>query len=160
MSSIISQSYTPQLSQSPVPSDSSIQSTNREPTQTPLLAPTQVPRSEPKISGEWEGKYTCSQGVTGVTIAIDQTGNKVIAELSLYPVAENPNIPRGLAKYEGNFNSISRRMIFPEGTWLNNPGLFWTAFGFQGQFDENLEIFSGKMDHRSCTIFNLRRKRN
>jgi hypothetical protein len=98
------------------------------------------------------------RALTGVTIAIAQTGNKVIAEFSLGPVPESPNIPRGIAKYEGDFNSISRRMSFPRGTWIQQPAPFWTAFGFQGQFDENLETFSGNMDHHSCTTINLRRK--
>lgn len=113
---------------------------------------------EPTVSGEWKGTYTCSKGITGVTVAIAQTGNKAIADFSLYPVPENPNIPRGLAKYEGDFNSTSRSMRFSRGTWIDQPAPFWTAFGFQGQFDENLEMFSGKMDHYSCTNINLKRK--
>ncbi|MGF1977117.1 MAG: hypothetical protein RMY30_016280 [Nostoc sp. CmiSLP01] len=115
-------------------------------------------KPEPTISGVWEGRYTCSLGITGVTVAIAQTGNKVIADFSPYPVPENPNIPRGVAKYEGDFNSTSRSIYFPRGTWIHQPAPFWTAFGFQGQFDENLEKFSGNMDHHSCKTINLSRK--
>ncbi len=115
-------------------------------------------KPEPMISGVWKGKYTCSQGITGVTVAIAQTENKLIADFSLYPVPENMNVPNGLAKYEGDFNPTSRRMRFLRGTWINQPAPFWTAFGFQGQFDENLETFSGKVDHYSCGTINLKRK--
>jgi hypothetical protein len=113
---------------------------------------------EPTISGEWKGKYACLQGITGVTVAIAQTGNKVIADFSLYLASNKLNIPSGVAKYEGDFNPISRRIRFPQGIWIEQPAPFWTAFGFHGQFDENLETFSGKMDHHSCTTINLRRK--
>jgi hypothetical protein len=154
--------FDPQRGQSPVSSPSSSAEiglpTPKETVQTPSSTSIQTPKPEPTISGEWEGKYTCSKQVTGVTIAIVQTGNKVIAEFSLGPVPESPNIPRGIAKYEGDFNPISRRMSFPRGTWIEQPAPFWTAFGFQGQFNENLETFSGKMDHHSCTTINLRRK--
>lgn len=155
--------FDPQRSQNPAtPANSSTEAakspTPQNSVQPPSSTPTQTPKPEPTISGEWEGRYTCSKGITGVTIAIAQTGNKVIAEFSLYPVPENPNIPRGVAKYEGDFNSTSRRMSFPRGTWIDEPAPFWTAFGFQGQFDESLETFSGKMEHHSCTTINLRRK--
>lgn len=110
------------------------------------------------ISGEWKGKYTCALGVTGVTVAIVQTGNKVIADFLLYPVPENPTIPSGQAKYEGDFNPVSRSISFPMGKWINQPGPLWKAFGFYGKFDENLETFSGKVDYYSCKEINLIRK--
>jgi hypothetical protein len=117
-----------------------------------------TPKESSVVSGQWVGTYTCSQGITGVTVDIDQIGNKVIADFSLYPVPENPNVPRGMARYEGDFNSISRRMRFSRGTWINEPASSWTAFPFQGQFDETLEDFSGEMDGYRCTTINLKRK--
>ena len=111
------------------------------------------------ISGQWIGTYTCSQGVTGVTVALDQTGNKVVADFFLYPIPENPNVPRGMSRYVGDFNSTSRRTNFPEGTWINKPGSCWRAFGFHGEFDENLEAFFGTMEHYSCKVINLTRKK-
>jgi hypothetical protein len=114
---------------------------------------------EPTITGKWEGTYTCSLGITGVLVDIDQTGNSVSADFSLYPVPTNPKIlKKGVARYEGDFNSTSRRVRFSRGTWIDQPYPSWVAFGFQGQFDENLEEFSGTMDHRSCKTINLKRK--
>jgi len=124
----------------------------------PSPTPTQPSEPEPMISGVWVGTYTCSKGMTGVTVDIAQTGNVVIADFSLYPVSANPNVPSGMARYEGDFNSTSRRMSFPRGTWINKPASFWTAFGFHGQFDQKLETFDGRMDHHSCTTINLTRK--
>ncbi|QKQ74207.1 hypothetical protein [Nostoc sp. TCL240-02] len=115
---------------------------------------------EPTISGVWIGKYACKQGITGVNVTITQTGDEVKAIFSFYPVPENPNIPSGKAEYKGNFYSTSREIIFPQGTWIDRPAINWTAYGFNGQFDENLETFSGKMDHYSCRTrtINLTRK--
>jgi hypothetical protein len=81
---------------------------------------------------------------------------------------DNSDIPRGVARYEGplrvaryegTFNSTSRYMRLPEGTW-DKPDLFWTAFGFHGTFDENLETFSGEMDHHKCKTINLKKFKN
>ncbi|WP_414517729.1 hypothetical protein [Nostoc sp. PCC 9305] len=128
-------------------------------TEKPLTStPTPKLKESSMISGQWVGTYTCSLGITGVTVAIDQTGDQVIADFSLYPIPENPNVPRGMSRYVGGFNSTSRVMIFPEGTWINRPGSSWKAFGFHGEFNENLEKFSGTMDHYSCKTINLSRK--
>ena len=123
-------------------------------TQPPSSTPTPIPT----ISGIWEGTYVCSLGVTGVTIDVSQSENTVIADFSLYPVPENPNIPRGLARYQGDFNSTSRRISFPKGTWINKPDSFWTAYPFHGQFDENFKNFSGEIDGYRCTTINLSKK--
>lgn len=161
--------FDPQRNQnSNTSSNSSAESSNSPTTgeslQTPpsiqpyLSTPTQTPEPESTVSGIWEGTYTCSRGITGVTIDIDQTENAVIADFSLHPVPENPNVPRGLARYEGNFNSTSRRMSFPRGIWINKPASSWTAFPFHGQFDENLKTFSGEMDGYRCTTINLKNR--
>lgn len=142
-------------------------STSKEAIQTPSSTPTQTPKPEPTISGEWEGQYTCSKKLTGVTIAMDQTGNKVIADFVLYSLPENSDIPPGVtryegphgsAKYEGDFNSIARTISFSRGTWIQQPAPFWTAFGFYGEFNENLERFDGKMNYHRCKTIHLRRK--
>jgi hypothetical protein len=146
----------------------------QQPTIAPSPSPTrnkpeppQFPKLKPPISGEWAGTYVCSQGVIGVTVYIEQTGSTVVADLRLYPPSENSDIPSeekryegsdGRAIYKGDFNSISRYMRFPQGEWSKSPGFLWKAFGFQGQFDENLETFSGNMDHSGCKTFNLKRK--
>lgn len=144
-------------------------STSEETIQTPSPTLIQTPKPEPTISGEWEGEYVCSERITGVTVAISQTGNTVIADFFLYPPPENLGVPYGVeryegrsgsARYEGNFNPTSRLISFSRGEWREQPSLFWTAFGFYGEFDENLETFSGRMDHHSCTTINLRRKDN
>lgn len=118
--------------------------------------------SEPKptISGVWEGTYKCYQGITGATVTIDQTGNdEVHAIFDFYPVSNNQNILSGKIEYKAEkFYSTSRFIRFPPGTWMDRPAITWTAFGFHGQFDENLEKFSGKMDHYSCGTINLTRK--
>ena len=137
-----------------------VSSIPERPIETPKpVTPTPTPTSKESIvSGQWVGTYTCSQGITGVTVAIDQIGNKVIADFSLYPVPENPTVPRGMARYEGDFNAISQHMRFPRGTWMNEPAPSWTAFPFQGRFDESLKNFSGRIDGYRCTTINLKRR--
>jgi hypothetical protein len=168
--------FDPQRSQNPttptsIPTEAARLSTPQEALQTPSQTLIQTPKPEPTISGEWIGTYTCSQYITGVTVKIDQTGNTVIADFYLYPPPEDSDISpgskrydgaNGRSEYKGNFNATSRSISFPEGVWRKNPAPFWwtpwRAFGFYGEFDENLETFSGRMDHHSCTTINLTRK--
>jgi len=151
--------FDPQTSQNPTTLPDSSNTTSRSPisgeaTQPPASTPTPIPT----ISGIWEGTYICSLGITGVTIDMSQAGNTVIADFSLHPVPENPNIPRGLARYQGDLNSTSRRISFPQGTWINKPDSFWTAYPFHGQFDENLKKFSGEIDGYRCTTIDLNKR--
>jgi hypothetical protein len=136
-------------------------SPERKHQETSILLPTPTAMPSPKASnmifGQWVGTYTCAKGITGVSIDIDQSNNKIIADFSLYPVPENPNIPRGLARYEGDFNSTSRRISFSQGTWINRPEN-WEAYPFHGQFDENLKTFSGEMNGYRCTTVKLKKK--
>lgn len=155
---ILDARFDPQRNQNPTTSATSSTQASKSPTtgeaiQTPSATPTSKP--ELTIIGIWEGTYTCSLGITGVTIDIDQTGNTVIADF--YPVPDNPNILRGRARYKGDFNSPSRWMSFSEGKWINRPA-DWTAYPFDGQFDKNLKTFSGKMDGYRCTTINLKKR--
>ena len=139
------------------------------PSPTPKPIQTSLVEPKPAFLGEWIGTYTCSLGITGVTVSIKQDGKKISAIFHLYPLPNNsdisPGVPKyegspGIARYEGDFDSTSRYMRFPEGKWDEAPGpsLLWTAVGFHGNFDEKFQTFSGKMERYTCTNINLRRK--
>jgi hypothetical protein len=154
---------TPTISPTAKPAISPTAKPAISPTAKPTMLPTTKP--EPTISGEWEGTYTCSR-FTGVTVHIDQTGDKVIADVTFQPPPEGSEIPRGIAKYEGpirvaeyrgSFNSTSRIMRLSEGK-LDEPEFLWKAFGFHGNFDDNFKTFYGKMDHYNCKSFSLKKK--
>jgi hypothetical protein len=135
------------------------------PTLTPSPTPTPTPKESSLISGKWVGTYDCSQGITGVTVTISPTESKVKAIFSFYPLSENPYVPSGVFKSEGVFDPNTRWIDFPEGEWElgKRPYTFWKgwkALGFQGQFDEKLETFFGKMKSKTCKPFNLARTKD
>ena len=50
------------------------------------------------ILGVWKGKYSCAQGITGVTLVLDQNDkNKKIIDgtFVFYPTRLNPQVPNG-----------------------------------------------------------------
>jgi hypothetical protein len=153
-------SPTPTPSISPISPSPSFPPTS-VPTPSPTFTPTPLPERSSGISGQWVGKYTCSQGITGVTVTIEESKGRAKAVFSLYPLPENPSVPRGISRYDkGVFDSNSRRIGFPEGEWElgSKPGDNWKAFGFRGRFDEDLQAFSGEIDGYRCTNIELTRK--
>jgi hypothetical protein len=128
---------------------------------TATVTPTESPKPQPSasnngsINGKWIGKYTCAQGITGVTLTINQKGTEIAAEFELYPLPENPNLPRGAYSLNGTFNPNTLEMNLKAAKWLKRPGATWVVVDFSGQFDSNLNRFTGRMKHPSCGSIEL-----
>jgi hypothetical protein len=102
------------------------------------------------INGRWRGRYLCGQGYTGVTLTINQKAAEVTAEFDLYPLPENPGVPKGVALYQGVFDQASRQMLLRGVKWLKQPGPGWVIVDFFGGFDSQLRSFSGRKLNTSC----------
>ena len=102
------------------------------------------------INGRWKGRYLCGQGYTGVTLTINQKAAEVSAEFDLYPLPENPGVPKGVALYQGVFDQTSRQMLLRGVKWLKQPAPGWVIVDFFGGFDSQLRSFSGRKLNTSC----------
>jgi hypothetical protein len=102
------------------------------------------------INGRWRGRYLCGQGYTGVTLTINQKAAEVSAEFDLYPLPENPGVPKGVALYQGVFDQASRQMLLRGVKWLKQPAPGWVIVDFFGGFDSQLRSFSGRKLNTSC----------
>src|SRR5262249_25896209 len=52
--------------------------------------------AEAAVLGTWKGTYNCGQGVTGMTLDINQaTDGTIDAAFNFYAVAANPTVPSG-----------------------------------------------------------------
>jgi len=128
---------------------------------TATVTPIESPKPQPSasnngsINGKWIGKYTCAQGITGVTLTINQKGTEIIAEFELYPVPENPNLPRGIALFRGTFNLNTLEMSLKGVKWIQSPGAGWGIVDFSGKFDSSLNRFTGRKQHPGCGSIEL-----
>ena len=109
------------------------------------------------INGRWRGRYLCGQGFTGVTLNIKQIKTDVTAEFDLYPLPENPGVPRGVALYQGSFDQTSRQIILRGVKWLKQPAPGWIIVDFSGGFDSQFRSFSGRKLNPSCGNIDLAR---
>ncbi len=73
------------------------------------------------MTGDWTGTYTCSQGLTGVKLAIaDEGAGTVAATVSFYAVPGNPGVPDGSYVATGSYSASSGLVLNPD-YWINEP---------------------------------------
>lgn len=110
----------------------------------------------PPITGEWTGKYICSQGVTALHLRIEKReGQKIAATFSFGPLPENPDVPEGSYQMRGTYDPASRRMKLDGATWLKAP-LGYVMVGLEGQMTSSGQKISGHVpDLFSCTDFEV-----
>lgn len=100
---------------------------------TGLLATTSAAAARPQataapraaataINGDWEGSYTCSQGLTGLDLAIQSssTTNALKATFTFYPLPGNTSAPVGVYEMTGTYHSASRIVLNPT-RWIHQP---------------------------------------
>ncbi len=74
------------------------------------------------VTGEWTGRYVCTQGVTALELDIDQgAGRQIVATFSFGPLPENPDIPKGAYRMQGTYDPATRRVKLQGSTWINAP---------------------------------------
>ncbi|MEU3609813.1 hypothetical protein AB0E83_30880 [Streptomyces sp. NPDC035033] len=69
--------------------------------------------------GEWRGSYYCGQGQTGLTLTISRNGGALTATFEFYPLASNPDVPRGSFAMRGTHTGT--RMDLSADHWLERP---------------------------------------
>lgn len=109
------------------------------------------------LNGDWKGTYTCSQGLTGLTLSLagDKSGN-VEAIFSFYEVPQNPGVPSGSFKMRGIYGTPRSLVLSAnESDWIENPG--YVTVDLNGAVSANLTTYSGDVSGPggSCTTFSL-----
>lgn len=86
--------------------------------------PSPTPADATGISGTYQGRYICSQGVTGLTLTLQGTAQgNVDARFDFYAVPENPGVPSGSYLMSGTFFSDGSLYLDPL-RWINQPPLY------------------------------------
>jgi len=105
------------------------------------------------IIGDWEGSYTCSQGLTGLDLTIQSSGTKnaLKATFTFYPLPSNRRSPVGVYEMAGTYNSASLIVLNPT-RWIHQPPGY-EPVGLVGALSRNK--FSGKVV--GCSTFSVQK---
>jgi hypothetical protein len=107
--------------------------------------------------GDWQGTYTCQQGLTGVSLQIapEQNGAVAVTE-DTYPVPANPTVPRGSDYARGTLSGTTVDM--KELAWRVKPASDWVLGSFYGTLPApGADGFKGTVTGPGCTTFSVHR---
>jgi hypothetical protein len=101
---------------------------------------------------EWVGRYVCAQGETDLDLHIDRVmGDSLEAT---FEFSHGPSGAGGSYKMRGTIAPNGQVTLTP-GAWIDRPSGYMSV-GMHG--DVRGTRFAGRMDHESCTTFDLRRR--
>jgi hypothetical protein len=103
---------------------------------------------------DWQGQYTCGQGLTGLTLAMttDLSG-QVQALFHFYGIPQNPTVPDGCFMMSGSVQA--RHLVLLPGEWRKHPANY-VSVGLTGDFGAD-ERLAGTITGPGCTVFMLSR---
>jgi hypothetical protein len=112
-------------------------------------------------AGRWRGTYVCPQGLTGVLLNIERSeAGDVSAVFSFFAVPQNARVPSGEWDMAGRAGPQTNHLRLSPTMWIRRPP-GWVMVGFDGDYDENSDTYSGSVfGLRGCTRFVLRREQS
>ncbi len=122
--------------------------------------PAPVPADATGISGVYQGRYLCSQGITGLTLTLKGTpeGN-VEATFDFYAVPENPGVPSGSYLMTGIFFSDASLHLDPV-RWIRQPpGYVMVPMRGKITEEEGRLVYKGTIPEPGCGAFYVVRVR-
>ncbi len=107
----------------------------------------------------WDGRYTCSQGLTAVHLVLDATrAGEVVATFAFGPLDENPGVPSGSIRMIGSLRMVARRLelqLAPDRWIVQPPG--WLMVGVTAESDLAQRVMRGRIIEPTCGDIELRR---
>lgn len=103
----------------------------------------------------WEGKYVCSQGVTGLTLTTRPGAPGMIdAAFSFYALPENARVPTGSFAMTGELSKATNCVSLQPKQWIQQPAGY-VMVALQGAFDAHDGVMRGKVLGPGCKEFEL-----
>jgi hypothetical protein len=109
------------------------------------------------LVGNWQGTFTCAQGLTGISlhVAPEQNGAVAVTE-DIYPVPANADVPPGSADARGTLSGTTARLAGV--AWRVQPASDWVLANFIGTVPApGANTFSGTTAGPGCTTFRVQR---
>ncbi len=125
----------------------------QEPQPPPPATVQVIAAPSPMRAGEeWVGRYVCAQGETDLDLHVDRVmGDSLEAT---FEFSHGPSGAGGAYKMRGTIAPNGQVTLTP-GAWIDRPSGY-VSVGMHG--DVQGARFAGRMDHASCTTFDLRRR--
>lgn len=109
------------------------------------------------LSGDWVGEYVCNQGLTGLTLRIDEAPSGIRAVFVFYEAAANPGVPDGCFEMSGRYDPASGGLDFVAGRWIHRPLDYYTV-DLEGRLDPSGGRYIGDVHGFNCTTFDVIRR--
>ena len=114
------------------------------------------------LTGLWRGEYTCGQGLTAMTLAMNQDprgGVRAVMTFSAHP--KNPGVPTGCFTMTGRYDDAKAgSLLLKQSKWLKQPDPDWYMIDFRGAVSGDGAHYAGKVvfpDDGLCTTFAVTR---
>jgi hypothetical protein len=109
------------------------------------------------LNGVWEGSYECAQGVTGLTLTIDDRGNGDLgAAFEYHPTDDNPSVATGIYSMTGTKTDAAMQLEGHE--WIEQGGDYgMVALTAPLEGREDTESLTGTVEGAGCTEFTAER---
>jgi len=117
--------------------------------------PTTVPSS---LTGNWEGTYSCAQGLTNLNLSISQTNSSEISAVFKFSAnRSNPSVPSGSYRMIGTYDNKTNKITLRATDWINQPSGYVTV-DLVGKVSQGNTKMSGDVLDSRCTTFTLEKK--
>jgi eukaryotic-like serine/threonine-protein kinase len=108
------------------------------------------------LAGTWTGTYVCSQGETGLRLAIQATaGGALTATFNFYAVPANPGVPSGSFTMTGT--SSHSGVHLTHGHWIKEPAGYMMVDLSAPPASNGGALLSGTVTTPSCTTFTVKK---
>jgi hypothetical protein len=119
-------------------------------------------QAQGSLSGAWSGDYTCTQGLTGMTLYLRPgAGQTVGATAVFFAHPDNPNVPSGCYEMRGAFDRANGRLTLDPVRWVLRPADTWEMTSIEGQVSVRTGEAEGRIFVRDrptgCTTFKIKR---
>ena len=108
------------------------------------------------LAGTWTGTYVCSQGETGLRLAIQEaSGGALTATFNFYAVPANPGVPSGSFTMTGTYSQAG--MHLTHGHWISEAAGYEMVDLSAPLASNGGDRLSGTVTTSGCTTFNVTR---
>lgn len=113
--------------------------------------------TDPWYVGTWKGGYGCNQGLTGLTLTVEDEGDgQVSATFEFYAHPDNPGVPSGSFSMTGTYEA--GRLSLQGEEWIEQPEGY-VMVGYESVTDLGIDPnrIYGTVSGQGCSVFEMRR---